>query len=329
MSLLAPTLEAFFTDRLVRQQAASPHTVASYRDTFCLLLRYIETRTAKRPFALDFADLDASVIGDFLAHLESDRHNCVRTRNARLAAIRSLFRYAALRHPEHAASISRVLAMPNKRHERALVTFLTPTETAALLAAPDRSTWLGRRDRCLLLVAVQCGLRVSELIGLTATDVELGTGAYVRCHGKGRKERITPLAPATVRTLRAWLAERAGHPDGVLFPTRQGGRLSRDAVEKLVAKHVAASARRCPSLRAKQVSPHTLRHTAAMDLLRAGVDIAVIALWLGHEQIETTAIYLHADLAIKERALALTKPPHVSAGRYRPPDALLAFLEAL
>lgn len=329
MSLVAPTLEAFFTDRLIRQQAASLHTIASYRDTFCLLLRYLQTHTAKAPCALDFADLDAPVIGAFLDHLEADRHCSVSTRNVRLAAIRSLFRYAALRHPEHAASISRVLAMPNKRHDRALVNFLTEDETAALVAAPDTTGWLGRRDRCLLLVATQCGLRVSELTGLRCGDLKLGTGAHLRCRGKGRKERVTPLAPATSRVLAAWAVERAGQPGDPLLPTRQGRQLSTDAVAKLLSKHLAVAAAACASLRDKRVSPHTLRHTAAMTLLRSGVDITVIALWLGHEQIETTQIYLHADMTIKERALALTKPPGVKPGRYRAPDPLLAFLDSL
>lgn len=329
MSMLAPTLEAFFTDRLARQRAASPHTVAAYRDTFRLLVGFAQHATGKPPCRLDLADLDAPLVGAFLEHLEVERHNSVRTRNARLAAIHSLFRYAALRHPEHAAVIQRVLAIPNKRHERAIVTFLTPPEIDALLAAPDRTSWRGRRDHALLVVAVQCGLRVSELTGLTCTDIRFGTGAHVLCHGKGRKERITPLTTQTTAVLRAWLGERRGQPDNPLFPTSRGGPLSRDAVEKLVAKHAAEARRRCPSLRDKHVSPHTLRHTSAMQLLHAGVDTTVIALWLGHEQIETTAIYLHADLSLKEQALARTTPPNSPPGRYRAPDTLLAFLDGL
>jgi len=329
MTALAPTLEAFFTDRLARQRHASPHTVAAYRDTFRLLLDYAQVHTGKAPSALDFEDLDAPLIGGFLEHLERDRQNSVRTRNARLAAIRSLFRYASLRHPDHAGVIARVLAIPNKRHERALVSFLSEPETDALLAAPDTDTWLGRRDHALLLVAVQCGLRVSELTALTCGVLHLGTGPYVRCHGKGRKERVTPLSSGTVHTLRRWLDERGGHPGDPLFPTRKGRSLSSDAVRKLVSKHAAAAAGDCPSLHLKTVTPHTLRHTAAMRLLQAGVDTSVIALWLGHEQVETTAIYLHADLSIKERALARTTPPGHTPGRYRPPDPLLAFLESL
>jgi len=329
MTALAPTLEAFFLERLGRQRNASPHTVAAYRDAFALLVTYVQARTGKAPSRLDFADLDASVIGAFLDHLEADRHNSVRTRNARLAAVHSLFRYAALRHPEHAALITQVLAIPVKRHERALVTFLTEQEADALLAAPGTGTWLGRRDRALMLVAVQCGLRVSELTGLRCRDAHLGAGAYVRCHGKGRKERITPLAQATVAVLKAWINERRGQPDDVLFPTGPGARLSRDAVAKLIAKHAATATLVCPSLADKEVTPHTLRHTCAMALIHAGIDEAVIALWLGHEHTTTTDIYKHADLTLKERALARTRPPRAAPGRYRPPDDLLAFLEGL
>jgi len=329
MTALAPTMEAFFTDRLGRQRSASPHTVAAYRDTFRMLLQYAQSQIGKAPSVLGIEDLDAQLIGRFLEHLERDRHSSVRTRNARLAAVRSLFHYAALRHPDHAEVIARVLAIPNKRHERALVTFLTEAETNALLTAPDPHTWLGRRDHAVLLVAVQCGLRVSELAGLSCGTLQLGTGPYVRCHGKGRKERVTPLADDTVHTLRRWLAERNGHPDDALFPSCRGRSLSPDAIRKLVSRHAAAASSDCPSLRHKKVTPHTLRHTAAMRLLQAGVDTAVIALWLGHERLETTAIYLHADLTIKEKALARTNPPGSAPGRYRPPDPLLAFLESL
>jgi integrase/recombinase XerD len=329
VTALAPALQAFFTDRLTRQRQASPHTIAAYRDTWRLLLGYAARHTGRQPSQLDLADLDAPLIGDFLDHLERERGNTARTRNARLAAVHSLFRYAALRHPEHAELIARVLAIPPKRHSKALVTYLTEAELAALLAAPDRTTWAGRRDHALILFAAQTGLRVSELTGLTIGDAHLGTGAHVSCTGKGRKQRITPLTTGTVAVLRTWLAERGRQPGQPLFPARSGGRLSRDAVERRLAKHTAAAAARCPSLKAKTVTAHTLRHTAAMRLLHTGTDTSVIALWLGHEQAETTQTYLHADLSLKERALARTKPPDANPGRYRPPDKLLAFLEAL
>jgi integrase len=330
MSALAPTLEAFFTERLLRQRRASPHTVASYRDTFSLLLRFIEHQRGKAPCGLDFSDLDAPTIGAFLDHLEVDRHNGVATRNARLVAIHSLFTFAALRHPEHAELIARVLAIPPKRTERALVSFLSPTEVDALLGTPDRASWTGRRDHALLVVAIQTGLRVSELVGLCCGDVALDKGAHVRCEGKGRKERVTPLTATTVGALRPWLAERQGAPSDPLFPTRSGRPLSRDAVERLVAKYATAAALRCPTLTRKRVTPHVMRHTCAMALRRAGVPVEVIALWLGHESTRTTTgTYLHADLGLKEQALSRTTPPNIRPGRYRPPDALLAFLDDL
>lgn len=329
MTALAPTLEAFFTDRLIRQRRASPQTISAYRDTWRLLLTFAAHRIGKPPSTLGFDDLDAPLVAAFLEHLERERNNSVHTRNARLAAIHSLFRYAAHRHPEHAASIARVLAIPPKRCERALVTFLTRGEVDALLKAPDIRTWTGRRDRALLMVAIQTGLRISELIALHCGDLHLGTGAHVACHGKGRKDRITPLAKSTVEVLREWLIERGGAPGDPLFPTSTGRQLSRDAVEHRLAQHTSTGAAFCPSLGTKNVTAHVLRHTAAMRLLEAGVDTTVIALWLGHEQVDTTAIYLHAHLGIKERALAKSHPPSAHPGRYRPPDGLLAFLEAL
>jgi len=329
VTALAPTLQAFFTDRLIRQRHASPQTVAAYRDTWRLLLTFAASRTGRQPGNLDIADLDAPLIGDFLDRLERDRGNSPRTRNARLAAIRSMFGYAALRHPEHAGTIARVLAVPAKKFDRALVTWLTEPEVAALLSAPDKATWAGRRDHAMLTLAAQTGLRVSELTGLTCSDVHLGSGPHVSCQGKGRKQRITPLATVTVTVMRAWLAERHDEPGQPLFPNRTGGRLSRDAIEKRLAQHVATATAECPSLQAKNVTAHTLRHTAAMRLLHAGVDTSVIALWLGHEQADTTQIYLHADLTLKEKALARTSPPHTKPGRYQPPDELLAFLQAL
>ena len=329
MTALAPTLQSFFSERMLTQRRASPNTVASYRDTFRLLLGFAQRRTGKTPSKLQLEDLDAVLIGAFLDHLEHERHNSVRTRNTRLAAVHSLFAYAALRHPDHAALIQRVLAIPTKRTDRQLVSFLTHDEVDALLAAPDRDTWIGRRDHALLLLAIQTGLRVTELTSLTCADVELGTGAHLRCHGKGRKERITPLTTQTRGVLRIWLTERRGAPCDPLFPSRRHGPLSRDAVALLVAKHAGTATQRCPSLGPKTVSPHVLRHTCAMSLLAVGVDISVIALWLGHEGVETTQIYLHTDLAIKQRALARTAPTGTKPGRYRAPDTLIAFLEAL
>jgi site-specific recombinase XerD len=329
MSALAPTLQAFFTDRLIRERNASPNTIAAYRDTMRLLLSYASDQLGTEPSRIDIGDLDAPLIGAFLEHLERDRGCKPRTRNHRLTAIRSLLRYAARRHPEHAAVIERALAIPPKRYEKTLITFLTEPEIDALLAAPDRTTWTGRRDQTMLALATQTGLRASELIGLTIADVYLGPGAHVNCLGKGRKQRITPLTKTTVELLRAWLAERGGAPADPLFPTNQGQPLSRDALERRLTKHAAAAVGRCPQLRGEHVTPHVLRHTAAMRLLHAGVDVTVIALWLGHEQVETTHIYLHADLAIKEQALAKTTPPDVKPGRYKAPDPLLAFLEAL
>lgn len=329
MSTLAPILEAFFTDRLLQQRQASPHTVAAYRDTWRLLLCFAARHTGKQPVQLDLNDLDAPVIGAFLEHLQQVRGNSVATRNVRLAAVHSLFRYAVLRAPEHAALIQRVLAIPDKRTDRALVCFLTRDETNALLASPDQSTWIGRRDHALLLTAVQTGLRVSELTTLTIADVRLSTGAHLRCHGKGRKDRVTPLTTHTRDVLRAWTDELRGKPNNPLFPSRRGTNLSPDAVERLVARHTATAATRCPTLRDKHVSPHVLRHTAAMTLLHAGVDTTVIALWLGHESIETTQVYLHADLTLKERALARTAPHAGTPSRYHAPDSLLAFLDTL
>lgn len=329
MSLLAPTLEAFFSQRLITQKNASPHTVASYRDCLRLLLNFVHETTGTQPSKLRLDDLDAPVIGAFLNHLEHDRGLSVASRNTRLAAVHSLFRFAALRHPEHAALIQRVLAIPTKRGERAIVCFLTPPEVDALLASPDRSRSTGRRDHALLVVAVQTGLRVSELVGLRRRDIQLGTGAHVRCRGKGRKDRSTPLTRQTVNIVRAYLAERGGTPDDTVFPGPRGAPLSRDAVRRLVERHAATAAQSCHSLTSKKASPHVLRHTCAMRLLESGCDLATISLFLGHENPRTSQIYLHAYLALKERALARTAPPHTKPGRYQPADRILAFLDQL
>jgi len=329
MSTLAPTLEAFFTERLVGQRQASPHTITSYRDAFCLLLAYVTESSGKLPAQLDFDDLDAPTIGGFLTHLECDRGVSAATRNARLVAVRSFFGFAAYRHPEHAALIARVLAIPAKRKDRPLVVFLDQPEIDALLAAPNRDSWIGRRDHALLTFAIQTGLRASELAGLRRVDVVFGHGTHVRVYGKGRKERVTPLTSHTVAILRRWLDERGGEPDDPLFPGPTGRPLGRDAIRKLVIRHTHTAATQCGSLASKQVGVHTLRHSCAMALLRSGVDLATIALWLGHEDLRTVQCYLHADLAFKEHALARVIPPHSKPGRYQPPDALLRFLTAL
>ena len=329
MTALAPTLQGFFTERLAGQRDASPNTIAGYRDTFRLLLGFIVERTGTQPSRLDIGDLDAPLIGAFLEHLETDRHNSVRTRNNRLAAIHSLFTYAALRHPEHSGSIQRVLAIPTKRYNKTLVTYLTEAEADAVLGACDTTTWTGRRDHTMLILALQTGLRISELAQLKTADITLATGANVQTIGKGRKQRRTPLVPHTIKTLKSWLTERGGEPDDPLFPTSTGRALSCDAIEHRVALYVARAAKSCPSIRAKHVTTHTLRHTAAMRLLHAGIDITIIALWLGHEQISTTNTYVHADMTQKERAIARVTPPSTKPGRYHPPDTLLAFLEAL
>jgi integrase/recombinase XerD len=330
MSAVAlPTLiQRFFTDRLCVQMEASRHTVAGYRDTFRLLLGYAGARYGKPPVKLTVEDIDADLVADFLVHTETARGNSARSRNTRLAAIRSFYRYVAMSDPTWLLHCQRILAMPNKRYVKRTVTFLTADEIAALLAAPDRTTWAGRRDHALLLLAVQTGLRASELVGLRRGDVVLGTGAHIRCMGKGRKERATPLRRETAKLLAAWIGNDKDE-SRPLFPSMRGERLSRDALEHLVRKHCLTASRACPSIGAKRVTPHTLRHSTAMDLLQHGVDPAVIALWLGHENVETTQIYIHADMRMKERALARVATPATPSSRFRPDDQLLAFLEGL
>ena len=329
MSALATSLQAWFTDRLIRERNASPHTIASYRDTWRMLLKYLTTTLGIPADALDFDAVTATHVTGFLDHLEQERGNSSRTRNARLTAIRSVLGRALPDHPEHAATITQVLAIPPKRTIRPVIEFLTPEEVDALLAAPDPTTWTGRRDHALLAMTVQTGLRISEICSLTHDDIHLGTGPHIACTGKGRRQRITPLTKDTQAVLRTWLAERDGQPDQPLFPTSTGTPLTRKALARRIAKHAANAGQRCQSLTAKTLTPHVLRHTAAMRLLHADVDTTVIALWLGHEQVETTQMYLHADLAMKERALARTKPLDSKPGRYRPPDAILRFLDGL
>ena len=329
VSTLPALLQRFFTDRLCTQMEASAHTIAGYRDTFRLLLRFASEQRGRSPTKLGIEDLDAELIGDFLLHVEVARRNGARTRNTRLAAIRSFFRYVAVNEPAWLLHCQRILAMPGKRYIKRTVTFLDANEITALLATPDRSTWAGRRDYVILLIALQTGLRASELINLRCKDVALSAGAHIRCIGKGRKERCTPLRRDTASALETWLKERQGDADQPLFPSIRGDKLSRDALENLVRKHCVKASRSCPSLSGKRVSPHTLRHSTAMELLQNGVDQSVIALWLGHESIATTQIYLHADMRLKEKALARITAPVTTPGRYRPDDQLLAFLEAL
>ena len=329
MTLIAATLQAFFTERLARQRQASPRTIAAYRDALRLLLTFVQQRTGTAPAGLDWTDLDADTVSKFLNHLEDDRGNSTRTRNVRLTAIRSLFSYAALQHPEHALLIQRVLDIPPKRFDKRTITFLTNTEVDALLAAPDPNRWEGRRDKAMIALAVQTGLRVSELTNLNCADVSIGAGAAVRCEGKGRKQRAVPLGNPVQALLQSWMRERAGRPTDPLFPTRTGRRLSRDAVAQRLDTHTKTAVKRCPSLRDKDIHPHVLRHSCAMSLLQAGVDTTVIALWLGHASVRSTDAYVHADMSTKEKALALTTPITTRPGRYRPTDKTLAFLDSL
>ena len=322
-------LQSFFTDRLLQQWRASAHTVASYRDAFRLLLRFANEKLGKEPTVLSFKDFTLDFISSFLEYVEKGRNNSVRTRNVRLAAIHSFFRYVSFREPEYAELCYQILAIPCKRFERHPIEFLTRKEIDALTDAPDHNTWVGRRDRTFILTAVQTGLRVSELIGLRCEDVVFGIGAHVRCNGKGRKQRSTPLRRETADMVASWVGELNGQPKDPVFPSIRGGPLSRDAVERLVARHCKSAQSHCPSLRRKKVTPHVLRHTAAMELLHHGVDRSVIALWLGHESVETTQMYLHADMRLKQKALSRTTPIGVKPVFYKPDDELLVFLEGL
>jgi site-specific recombinase XerD len=325
----APLLERFFTERLMQQRQASPHTISSYRDTFRQFLKFVQKRLRKSPSRLSFEEIDAPLIVQFLDDLEKRQGISVRSRNLRLTAIHSFFRYAAFEAPAHSAQIQRVLAIPSKRYTQTLVPFLTRAEVDALLAAPDQRTWSGRRDHAFLLVAVQTGLRLSEMTGLKREDLILGAGAHLRVTGKGRKERCTPIAKPTLAVLRAWLRERQRGDGQILFPSATGERLSVHGVQYLLNKHRMTASKACPSLQAKRVTVHRLRHTMAMDLLQSGVDRSVIALWLGHERVETTQIYLDASLAMKEQALAKTTPVHRRLGRFKPSDQLMDFLNGL
>ncbi len=329
ISTLPALVQQFFTDRLCTQMEASPNTIASYRDTFRLLLHFASEQTGRAPTKLRVDDLDAKMVGDFLAHVENERGNSARSRNNRLAAIRSFFRFVAMNEPAYMLHCQKILSMPSKRYVRKTVEFLDRQEMDALLAAPDRSTWVGQRDHAILTMVLQTGLRASELINLRRCDLVIGTGAHIRCEGKGRKQRCTPLRQATLQVMESWLKKRGGADSEPLFPTMRGSKLSRDALEHLVRRHTLRASKSCPTLIKKRVSPHVLRHSTAMELLHHGVDQTVIALWLGHESVETTQIYIHADLSLKEKALAKMTTPTASPERYRPNDTLLAFLESL
>jgi integrase/recombinase XerD len=326
---LGPYLQRFFAERLGSQMKASPHTIISYRDTFRLLLKHAAAALKKAPTELNVADIDAELIGAFLSDIERTRGNGARSRNTRLSAIRSFFKYLAVNEPQLLHHCQRVLAMPAKRYEKRTIDYLTRAEIEAVVVAPDLTTWHGRRDRALLLLALQTGLRVSELINLSCGDLVFGPSAHVRCSGKGRKDRATPIRKDSIKVLRGWLIERGGNDAEPLFVSNRKKPLSRDAVEQIVHKQVTTAAKTCPSLKKKRVTPHVLRHSAAMQLLQNGVDRTVIALWLGHEAVETTQIYIHADMQIKEKAMAQTRPVGTKSGRYRPDDKLLTFLEAL
>jgi integrase/recombinase XerD len=328
-STLPTMLQRFFTDRLSAQLQASPNTIAGYRDTFRLLLRFASERRQRPPTKLLIEDIDSDLIGDFLTHVETVRRNSARSRNTRLAAIRSFYRFVAINEPGLALHCQRILTMPSKRYVHRTVGFLDRTEIEALLLAPDQSTWIGRRDHAILLVALQTGLRVSELITLRCRDIAFGTGAHISCEGKGRKQRCTPLRRDTSKTVEAWLKDNTHNEDDLVFTTIRGDRMSRDSMEHLVRKYTRAASKTCASLIGKRVSPHILRHSTAMELLQNGVDRVVIALWLGHESIETTQVYMHADMRLKEKALERVTPTDLRPGRYRPEDDLLAFLEAL
>jgi integrase/recombinase XerD len=328
-SLLAPHLQAFFADYLCRQKRLSPHTIGSWRDTFRLLLTFLREHTGIAPSALRIADVDAPAVLRFLDYLEQQRSNSVRSRNLRLAALRSFFRLVALRDPDSIGIATRVLAIPIKRTDKKLIGYLTRSEMQALLAAPDQSQWSGRRDHTRLLTLYNSGARVSEITALTCKHVCFGASTFLQLTGKGRKERTIPLWPITSQVLKTWFAELGAQADRIAFPSARGKSLSRDGVDYLLQQAIQRAIPACPSLAIKHISPHVIRHTTAMHLLQAGVDIATIALWLGHESIETTHVYLETDLAMKEKALAKLEPIEGAWQRFRADAPLLAFLASL
>ena len=326
---LSPLLTKYFSERLIRQQNASPHTIGSYRDTFRLLLQYVNATLLISPSKLMITDINAACIDGFLTHLENTRGITTRSRNLRLTAIRSFFKFVAYELPDHGGLIQQVLAIPSKRHAKKQVNYLTREESEVLLSAPNQQHWIGRRDHAWLMLALQTGARVSEITGLKRSDLHLGTGTYIHIMGKGRKERCTPLTQTTRHVLLQWVKEIPETPDQYLFPSSRGTRLSSDGVQCRLKKYVIETSKRCASLASKRVSPHVLRHAAAMALLQSGVDVSVIALWLGHESIETTHVYLEADMAMREKALAKTTPHPGNLKKFKPDDVLMAFLKSL
>jgi integrase/recombinase XerD len=327
--VIAPLVQAFFADYLVRQRRVSPQTVSSYRDTFRLLVQYLSQTTGKKPSNLSLDDMQANAILQFLDSIERDRGNSIQTRNARLAAIRSFFRLVALRDPARMNMAAQILSIPVKRADRRLIGYLTRLEIEAILATPNTRTWSGQRDYALLLTLYNTGARISETLALRQDHVSFGTGSLVHFKGKGRKERSVPLWPKTSRTLRNWIEKRGENAEHIFFPNAAGGPLSTDGANYILQQAVQRAIPSCPSLKAKRVSPHVIRHSTAMHLLQSGVDITVIALWLGHESLETTHGYIQADLRMKEQALGKLAPAGGSLSRFKPDDALLAFLSAL
>lgn len=329
MNTLATHLQSYFTTFAHAQRDLSPHTITAYRDTWKMLITFLAARTSNKVERIDFEHIDADNVTAFLDYLQHERGNTTATRNARLSAIRSVLTHALPAQLDHAGTITRVLAIPPKRHPQPMIEYLTDEETEALIAAPDRNRWTGRRDHALLVLALQTGLRVSELISLTCTDIHLDASAHVTCTGKGRRTRSTPLSPTTNTVVAAYLAERATHPGDALFCGPHGNRLSRDALDHRLRLYTTRAAADCASLAAKRITMHTLRHTAAMNLLAHGVDVSVIALWLGHQRTQSTDAYLHADMTIKQAAIDRTRPVNTPPGTFQPEPDILAWLATL
>lgn len=326
---IGPLLENFFVEFLCTQKRASTATIASYRDSIRLLLQYIHATKGIEPAAVRLGDLDVPVILSFLDHLEQSRQNSTRSRNARLAAIRSLFRVVALRDPSSVNQAARILAIPTKRSDRKLVRALSREEIDAILEAPDLTKCSGRRDHALLLTLYNSGARVSEIISLEQTQFRFGSSNFLELNGKGRKQRSVPLWSKTAKALQYWFEELTQNKTSLAFPSAVGRKMTRNGVDYILQQAVKCASTRCPSLLDKNVTPHSVRHTTATHLLQSGVDISVIALWLGHESTETTHIYVEADLATKERALNKLAPAGADVSRFKAGDEVLAFLATL